>query len=215
MRVCRLNTVSAEQVGSPTFPWSVKAAGSPVEGALRSDPERRTYTNMAVPRPAVAQPSLRSALCLLLLCVSGLRASTLHLPPRPLRALPQDRGFFTVGASVDFPGGDGGALAAWAAAEGGSSSGASPPRRSRRSAGESAMPKVYGQVRWRESRRGASPPAALSGEAGSLGRSYANPPPTPPCCFLSRIISCDIMLKNARLLHAVVCFCARARVCGI
>ncbi|TNN01446.1 hypothetical protein fugu_010828 [Takifugu bimaculatus] len=106
---------------------------------------------MAVPRPAEAQPSLRSALCLLLLCVSGLRSSTLHLPPGPLRALPQDRGFFAVGASVDFAGGDGGALAARAAAEGGSSSGASPQRRSRRSAGESAMPKVYGQANLNDS----------------------------------------------------------------
>ncbi|XP_029700330.1 sortilin-related receptor isoform X2 [Takifugu rubripes] len=151
VRVCRFETVSAERLRSPTFPWSVKAAGSPVEGALRFDPERRTYTNMAVPRPAEAQPSLRSALCLLLLCVSGLRSSTLHLPPGPLRALPQDRGFFAVGASVDFAGGDGGALAARAAAEGGSSSGASPQRRSRRSAGESAMPKVYGQANLNDS----------------------------------------------------------------
>lgn len=112
-------------------------------------------------------------------------------------------------ANVDFAGGDGGAAAAGAAAEGGSGSGASPPRRSRRSAGESAMPKVYGQVMCvsvGEPRRGASPPAAPSNETGRLGRSYASP----PCCFLSRIISCNLMLKNARLLQTVVCVCACA-----
>lgn len=175
--------VSAECVRSPTFPWCVKAAGSSVEGAPRSDPEHQTYTNMAMPRLAAPQPSVRSALCLLLLlllCVSGVRSSTLHLRAGPARMLPQDRGFFTVEANADPAGGDGAAslLAARAAAEGGSDSGAYPPHRSRRSAGESAMPKVYGQVMrcLGESRRCASPPAALSGEAGRLGTGYASPP---------------------------------------
>lgn len=206
-RLCRFDTVSAERLGSPTFPWSVKAAGSPVEGALRSDPERRTYTNMAVPWPA-------EALCLLLLCVSGLRSSTLHLPPGPLRTLPQDRGFFTVGASVGLAGGDGGAPAARAASEGGSSSGASPLHRSRRSPGEPAMPKVYGQVRWRE-----FPTRCITSRwpfwRGSGGVMQTPPPPPPVCCFLSRIISCNLMLKNARLLHDCLPLCARACARGI
>lgn len=67
--------------------------------------------------------------------------------------LPQSRGFFTIEANEDFPGGDGGGaaapalpMAARSAAEGGSHSGAHPLHRSRRSAGESTMPKVYGQV---------------------------------------------------------------------
>lgn len=145
--------ISAECMRSPTFPWCVKAAGSSVEGAARSDPEHQTYTNMAMRRPPAQQPSARPALSLLLLlllllCVSGIRSSTLHLRAGPAHALPQNRGFFTVEANAEPAGGDGAAPspAARAAAEGFSDSGAYPPRRSRRSAAESAMPKVYGQV---------------------------------------------------------------------
>lgn len=144
--------LSAECVRSPTFPWCLKAAGSLVEGTARSDPEHQTYTNMAMRRPPAQQPSARPApsllLLLLLLCVSGIRSSTLHLRAGPARALPQNRGFFTVEANAEPARGDGAAPspAARAAAEGASDSGAYPPRRSRRSAAESAMPKVYGQV---------------------------------------------------------------------
>lgn len=67
--------------------------------------------------------------------------------------LPQNRGYFTIDASEDLLDGDGGGaaapalrLAARSAAEGGRDSGALPLHRSRRSAGESTMPKVYGQV---------------------------------------------------------------------
>lgn len=67
--------------------------------------------------------------------------------------LPQNRGFFTIEANKDLQDGDGGGaaapalpLAAGSAAEGGSDSGAHPLHRRRRGAGESTMPKVYGQV---------------------------------------------------------------------
>lgn len=67
--------------------------------------------------------------------------------------LPQNTGFFTIEANEDLADGDGGGaaapalpLAARIAAEGGSHSGAYPQHRSRRSAGESTMLKVYGQV---------------------------------------------------------------------
>lgn len=69
--------------------------------------------------------------------------------------LPQNSGFFTIEANEDLPWGDGGGaaapalpLAAHSIAEGGLDSGALPLQRSRRSAGESTMPKVYGQVMW-------------------------------------------------------------------
>lgn len=68
--------------------------------------------------------------------------------------LPQNRGFFTVRAKLDLFSGDGRAAAAPAlllAARSGAQvalgSGAPREHRSRRSAGKSAMPKVYGQVR--------------------------------------------------------------------
>lgn len=67
--------------------------------------------------------------------------------------LPQYRGYFTIDANEDLLDADGGGaaapamrLAAHGGAEGGSYSSALPQHRSRRSAGESAMPKVYGQV---------------------------------------------------------------------
>lgn len=58
MRVC------AECVGSPTFPWCVKAAGSSVEGALRADPERKhTQTWRCRGRSRRSLLSARRSLC--------------------------------------------------------------------------------------------------------------------------------------------------------
>ncbi|XP_034404958.1 sortilin-related receptor [Cyclopterus lumpus] len=100
--------------------------------------------------------SLRVVVVLWLAGFHSTSALRLHAERR--HALPQDRGFFTVHANRDSPPhGDGGAaaeereaaprppLAARSASEGGSDSGAYPQHRSRRSPGESVMPKVYGQ----------------------------------------------------------------------
>lgn len=99
------------------------------------------------------QCSLRWSLYLLVLWVAGINSSTLRLHTEQHYILPQNRGFFTIEANEDLPDRDGGGaaaptllLAGRSAAEGGSDSGAFPQHRSRRSPGESAMPKVYGQV---------------------------------------------------------------------
>lgn len=108
---------------------------------------------MAISQAGKMQPSLRCSLYLLVLWVSGINSSTLRLHPEQRYMLPQNRGFLTIEANEDLPDGDGGGaaapalpLAARSVAEGGSDSGAFPQHRSRRSAGESTMPKVYGQV---------------------------------------------------------------------
>lgn len=111
---------------------------------------------MAISQAGKMQSSLRYSFYLLLLWVVGINPSTLHLHPEQQRyMLPQNRGYFTIdAANEELPDGDGGGaaaaralrLAARSAAEGGRNSGALPLHRSRRSAGESTMPKVYGQV---------------------------------------------------------------------
>ena len=125
----------------------------PVDGALRSQRSlSQTYTNMAITQTGRMPSSLLCSLCLLVL---GINASTLRVHPEQRYVRPQNRGFFTIEASEDFPDGDGGGavapalpLADRSASEGGSDSGTRPRYRSRRSTGDSATPKVYGQVRW-------------------------------------------------------------------
>ncbi len=99
------------------------------------------------------QSSLRFSLYLFVLWVAGINSSALRDHSVQRFMLPQNRGFFTIEANEDLAdGGGGGAaapalpVAAHSAAEGGSDSGAYPRHRNRRSTGESAMPKVYGQV---------------------------------------------------------------------
>ena len=108
---------------------------------------------MAISQAGEMQSSLRWSLYLLFFSVAGINSSTLRVHPEQRHTLPQDRGFFTIEANEDLPGGDGAGaaapalpLAARSAAEGGSDSGAYPQHRSRRSPGESTMPRVYGQV---------------------------------------------------------------------
>lgn len=112
---------------------------------------------MAMPRPGAMQSFPWCSLYLLLLWVAGTDSSTLRLHPR-LRdyTLPQNVGFFTIVATVGTGAedGDGGGaaaaaglpLAAHSATENGSQSGSEPHDRIRRSSGDLAMPKVYGQV---------------------------------------------------------------------
>ncbi|MED6287589.1 hypothetical protein CHARACLAT_017934 [Characodon lateralis] len=92
------------------------------------------------------------SICFSVLVLSGVTSSTLHLHPDQRYTLPQNRGFFTVGANEDLFAGDGRSsaasalpLAARSDAQVMSGSGAHREHRSRRSAGKSAMPKVYGQ----------------------------------------------------------------------
>ncbi|XP_042342825.1 sortilin-related receptor-like [Plectropomus leopardus] len=114
---------------------------------------------MAISQAGKMQSSPRCSLYLLLfLTVAGINSSTLHLHPERRRMLPQNRGFFTIEANEDLAdGGGGGAaapalpLAARSAAQGGSHSGSYPQHRSRRSPGESTMPKVYGQANLNDS----------------------------------------------------------------
>ncbi|KAM7413680.1 hypothetical protein PAMA_020860 [Pampus argenteus] len=104
------------------------------------------------------QTSLRCSFYLYVLWVAGINASTLRLHPEQRYMLPQNRGYFTIDANEDLPDGDGGGaaapglrLAAHSAGKGGWDSGALPLHRSRRSAGESTMPKVYGQANLNDS----------------------------------------------------------------
>lgn len=97
------------------------------------------------------QPSLRSSIWLIVLWLAGINSSTLRLHPG--YTLPQNTGFFTIEANEDLAAGDGAGsaapvqpLAGRGGAEGGWKSGFSPLHRSRRSSGDSATPKVYGQV---------------------------------------------------------------------
>lgn len=113
----------------------------------------QTYTNMAISRPGAMRSSLRCSLCLMVLWVAGTNSSTLRLHPAQRYMLPQNRGFFTIEASGDLAAGDGAGAAASAlpvaarrAANSGSDSGAERRHRTRRSSGDSTMPKVYGQV---------------------------------------------------------------------
>lgn len=112
--------------------------------------------------------------------------------------LPQNRGFFTVKANEDLPTGDGGGtaapalpLAARSAAGSGSDSGGNLQHRSRRSTGESTMPKVYGQVMY-----------CISFGTGHMHANTVHHPRLPlagkdvledimqaPGCFLSHLIS--------------------------
>lgn len=104
---------------------------------------------MATSRPGGMLSSLRCSLCFLLLCLCGINSLNRHLHNDPRYMLQQNKGFFTIDANDDSPATDGGGSAAPAlppAVEGGSTSAAHTPHRSRRSAGESTMPKVYGQV---------------------------------------------------------------------
>lgn len=114
----------------------------------------QTSTNMATAEARMLS-ALLCGLYLLLLAAPGAQPSSLHIQPDHRRGLPLDTGFYTVQAHGDLPYGEGGgaaaapapSLAARSAARGGHSSGVSPEhRRSRRSVGEAAMPKVYGQV---------------------------------------------------------------------
>lgn len=116
----------------------------------------QTYTNMAMPRPGAMQSSQRWSLYLLILWVAGTDSSTLRLHPGQRdHTLPQNLGFFTIEANDGTGAGDGGGgaaeapalpLAARSVAESGSQPGLEPHDRIRRSSGNSAMPKVYGQV---------------------------------------------------------------------
>ena len=113
----------------------------------------QTYTNMAITQAGKMLSSLRCSLYLLVLGVSGIHSSTLHLHPEQRYMLPQNRGFFTMEANKDLTDGDGGGaaapglpLAGSGAAQRTSGSGAHLEHRRRRSTGELAMPKVYGQV---------------------------------------------------------------------
>lgn len=99
--------------------------------------------------------SFRFFLYLLVLRVAGAHSSTLRVHPSQSYSRSQNRGFFTVDAEEDLlDGGGGGAgaaaprlpLGAASATGGGPGSGVYPQYRSRRSAGASAIPKVYGQV---------------------------------------------------------------------
>ncbi|KAM7399797.1 hypothetical protein PAMP_019041 [Pampus punctatissimus] len=108
---------------------------------------------MAISQAGKMQSSLRCSFYLYVLWVAGINASTLRLHPEQRYMLPQNRGYFTIDANEDLPDGDGGGaaapglrLAARSAGGGGWDSGALPLHRSRRSAGESTMPKVYGQL---------------------------------------------------------------------
>ena len=159
---------------------------------------------MAMSQAAEMQPSLRRSLAFLLLCLAAVQASTLHLRRGPHHhTLPQNRGFFTVDASEDLAAADGGGgggggggaaagapappLAAQDASQGGSDSGAAPPHRSRRSTGVSAMPKVYGQVRWRiTSGLHLSGGKGVSGEMGEMGE-IMQAPPSPPLRVVSQV----------------------------
>ncbi|KAF3847223.1 hypothetical protein F7725_020251, partial [Dissostichus mawsoni] len=143
--------------GSRTGPHS--HASPPVEGALQShlihEPDIHKHGDITSRQDAVLSS-------VLLLCISLLgRWYTFVDPscaPQQRYMLPQNRGFFTVEANEDLLDGDGGGaaaselpLAARSAAKGGLDSGAYPQHRSRRSPGESAMPKVYGQANLNDS----------------------------------------------------------------
>ncbi|XP_023207184.1 sortilin-related receptor isoform X2 [Xiphophorus maculatus] len=94
------------------------------------------------------------SICFLVLALSGGTPSVLHLHQERRYTLPQNRGFFTVGANLDVFARDGRGAAAPAlplAAQVASGSGAQGEQRSRRSAGKSAMPKVYGQANLNDS----------------------------------------------------------------
>lgn len=111
---------------------------------------------MAISQAGKMQSCLR--LCLLVLSVAGLNSSTLHIHSEQRYMLPQNRGFFTIDANVDLADGDGGGaaapalrLAARGVTEGTLDSGAFPHHRSRRSTGESTMPKVYSQANLNDS----------------------------------------------------------------
>lgn len=108
---------------------------------------------MAISRAGEMRFALRCTFYLVVLWVAGTNSSTLRFHPEQRYMLPQNRGFFTVKANEDLPAGDGGGtaasalpLAARSAAGSGSDSGGNLQHRSRRSTGESTMPKVYGQV---------------------------------------------------------------------
>lgn len=108
---------------------------------------------MAIPAAAEMLSSPRRLLCVLVLVLSGVRSSTLHLPPEQRHMLPQNTGFFTVASNEGLWVAGGGVaaapalpLAAHSASPAASGSGAHPLHRSRRSSGTSVMPKVYGQV---------------------------------------------------------------------
>lgn len=106
---------------------------------------------MAISRAGEMRFSLRCTFYLVVLWVAGTNSSTLRLHPEQRYMLPQNRGFFTVKANEDLPAGDGGGTAApalplAARSAAGSGSDSNLQHRSRRSAGESTMPKVYGQV---------------------------------------------------------------------
>ncbi|XP_062275245.1 sortilin-related receptor [Scomber scombrus] len=113
---------------------------------------------MAISQAGKMQSSLRCSFYLLVLWFAGINPSTLRLHPEQRYMLPQNRGYFTIHANEELPDGDGGGaaaralrLAALGAVEGGRDSGALPLHRSRRSAGESTMPKVYGQANLNDS----------------------------------------------------------------
>ncbi|PWA21983.1 hypothetical protein CCH79_00019745 [Gambusia affinis] len=104
---------------------------------------------MAITQADKMLSSLWCSICFSVLALSG---GTLHLHQERRYTLPQNRGFFTVGANLDVFARDGRGSAAPAlplAAQVASGSGAQREHRSRRSAGKSAMPKVYGQVKQR------------------------------------------------------------------
>lgn len=116
--------------------------------------QKPTYTNMAISQTGKMLSFCCASFYLLFLCVAGINSSTLRLYPEQRYMLPQNRGYFTLNAnegSLDEGGGGAAAaalrLAAGSVTEHGPDSGAFPQHRSRRSAGESALPKVYGQVK--------------------------------------------------------------------
>ncbi|XP_029027892.1 sortilin-related receptor isoform X2 [Betta splendens] len=115
---------------------------------------------MAISQTARMLSSLRFLLYLLILEFTGINSTTLHVHPSQHFSLSQNRGFFIVDAREDLPdGGRGGADAAAprvplgtpSITEAEQGSGVYPQYRSRRSAGASTVPKVYGQVRLNDS----------------------------------------------------------------
>lgn len=114
-------------------------------------PKTETYTNMATTQTGKMLSSLQYALYLLFLCAPGISSSTLRLHQDQHYMLPQDSGFYTINANKELVHGVVAAApklrrAVRSAREDGVASGAYQQHRHRRSATESAVPKVYGQV---------------------------------------------------------------------
>lgn len=149
--------------------------------------------------------SPRHSFYLIVLWIAGIHSSTLRLHPEQRFMLPQYRGYFTIDANEDLTDADGGGGAAAAAmllaahgrTKGGSDSGVLPQHRSRRSSGDSTMPKVYGQVT----------SCRLSLHRASVETSCM----TFNCHLLEAIIARLMLLFEVPSFHATLC--SRVVVC--